>query len=235
MQFVCVCVCVECTYFIGSSFIDLVCTTCSEVVEEFDKVMKQLGSKLLNVMLLSLGLSEEEIERDSPVKDWHDMSAAIQLNSYPACPDPDRTIGLAAHTDSSFLTLLYQNGVSGLQVLRPKDHAGPMRWVTVPPILNTFTVNIGDLMHVLSNGRFRSVIHRAMVNQTRHRLSVGFFCGPAMSVTVGPINKLTGLERGPIYRPVTWQEYQRLRGKLFDKALEALKIGEVREKMACMM
>lgn len=195
-------------------------------MEEFDKVMKQLGSKLLNVMLLSLGLSEEETKLASPVKDWHDMSAAIQLNSYPACPDPDRTVGLAAHTDSSFLTLLYQNGVSGLQVLRPKDNIGPTRWVTVPPVPDTFTVNVGDLMHVLSNGRFRSVLHRAMVNQSQHRMSVGFFCGPAAGVKVGPINKLMGPERGPLYRPVTWQEYKRLREKLFDKALEALKIGE---------
>ncbi|KAJ4818616.1 Gibberellin 3-beta-dioxygenase 2 [Rhynchospora pubera] len=197
-----------------------------DVVEEFDNVMRQLGNKLLHKILLSLGLSKEDIIRACPVRDWHDMSAAVQLNSYPPCPDPDRTIGLAAHTDSSFLTLLYQNSVSGLQVLRPKDHTGPMRWVTIPPVPNTFTVNIGDLMHVLSNGRFRSVMHRAMVNPAKHRISVGFFCGPPMDVKVGPINKLTGPERGPVYRPVTWQEYQRLRRKLFDKALEAIKIGE---------
>ncbi|KAJ3694166.1 hypothetical protein LUZ60_009646 [Juncus effusus] len=201
-------------------------TSFCEVVEEYNEVMKRLANRLLQVMLLSLGLSQEEINQTGPIRDPNDMSTAIQLNSYPVCPDPDRTIGLAAHTDSGLLTLLYQNGISGLQVLRPKDDIGPTRWLTVPVVPNTFIINIGDLMHILSNGRFRSVVHRAVVNRVHHRISVGCFCGPLADVKVAPVSKLAGPERGPVYRPVTWPEYQRLRGKVFDKALQALKMQD---------
>ncbi|KAJ3694174.1 hypothetical protein LUZ60_009654 [Juncus effusus] len=198
-------------------------TSFCEVMEEYNEAMKQLASRLLQVMLLSLGLTKEEINQTGPIRESN-MSTAFQLNSYPVCPDPDRAIGLATHTDSGLLTLLYQNGISGLQVLRPKDDLGPTRWVTVPALLNTFIVNIGDLMQILSNGRFRSVLHRAVVNRVHHRISVGYFCGPLPDVQVSPFNKLTDPKQGPVYRAVTWPEYQKLRGKLFDTALESIKI-----------
>ena len=74
--------------------------------------MKNLAEKLMWLMLKSLGITEEDIN-------WSSLGgAAIQLNSYPVCPDPDRAMGLAEHTDSSLLTILYQNNTTGLQIFR---------------------------------------------------------------------------------------------------------------------
>ncbi|OAY76381.1 Gibberellin 3-beta-dioxygenase 1 [Ananas comosus] len=197
-----------------------------DVIEEYNKVMRDLAGRLLQLMLLSLGLAEEDVNWAGPTGEFGDMSTVIQLNSYPACPDPDRAMGLAAHTDSSLFTILFQNRVSGLQVLRPTGRAGPAQWVTVRPIPGAFVVNVGDLLHILSNGRFKSVVHRAVVNRTAHRVSAGFFCGPPHNIKVAPLEKLMEPTKGPAYRAVTWHEYLGLRRKLFDKALQSIKISE---------
>ncbi|KAG6407088.1 hypothetical protein SASPL_130070 [Salvia splendens] len=59
---------------------------------------------------------------------------------------------------------------NGFLVLRE----GARRWTTVPPHLGALVVHVGDLMHILSNGSYPSVLHRAKVNRTRHRLSVAY-------------------------------------------------------------
>ncbi|KAJ3694175.1 hypothetical protein LUZ60_009655 [Juncus effusus] len=200
------------------------CGSFCDIMEEYKKKMEQLSTRLFNTMLLSLGLSQVETSQLNLFGETRAMSTSMHLNSYPPCPNPDRALGLAAHTDSGLLTLLYQNGISGLQVLRLKDDFGPTRWVNVPAMPNSLVVNIGDLMHILLNGRFRSVVHRAMVNQVHHRISVGYFCGPHADVRVVPLDRLVDSEKGPVYRAVTWPEYQKLRGKFFDKALDELKL-----------
>ncbi|KAF3320388.1 Gibberellin 3-beta-dioxygenase 1 [Carex littledalei] len=201
-----------------------------EVIEEYKKAIIPLGYRLMHLMLLSLGLTEEEID-NSLIGDSTKIKNAIHLNSYPACPDPDRVVGLAPHTDTGFVTILYHNGVSGLQVLRRKDDIGPARWVTVPVVPNTFVVNICDLMHVLSNGTFHNVVHRSMVSKTNQRLSAAYFFGPQVDVKVGPLSELMGPEQGlPLYRPVTWLELQKLKSTLHDKALQSMKIdGKIEE------
>ncbi|KAL0354736.1 UNVERIFIED_CONTAM: Gibberellin 3-beta-dioxygenase 1 [Sesamum radiatum] len=92
--------------------------------------MKKLAGRLMWLMLGSLGITnEDDIKWASPAGESGGGNAAIQLNSYPACPDPDRAMGLAAHTDSTLLTILHQSNTSGLQVFRE----GSKRWITVPP------------------------------------------------------------------------------------------------------
>lgn len=46
-----------------------------------------------------------------------------------------------------------------------------------PPFEGALVVNVGDLMHILSNGRFRSVGNRAVVKGCKHRVSVAYLYG----------------------------------------------------------
>ena len=105
------------------------------------------------------------------------------VRRYPRCLDPERAIGLAAHTDSGFFTFVMQSLVPGLQLLR----RGPDRWVTVPAVPGALAVVVGDLFHVLTNGRFHSVLHRAVVNRERERVSVPYFLGPPKDMKVAPL------------------------------------------------
>lgn len=189
-----------------------------DIVEEYEEHMKKLASKLMWLALNSLGVSEEDIEWASLSSDLNWAQAALQLNHYPVCPEPDRAMGLAAHTDSTLLTILYQNNTAGLQVFR--DDLG---WVTVPPFPGSLVVNVGDLFHILSNGLFKSVLHRARVNQTRARLSVAFLWGPQSDIKISPVPKLVSPVESPLYQSVTWKEYLRTKATHFNKALSMIR------------
>ncbi|KAJ0076121.1 hypothetical protein Patl1_34381 [Pistacia atlantica] len=185
------------------------------------KKMKRLAEKLMWLMLGSLGITKEDIDWANPNSYIPDASSASQMNHYPACPDPDRAMGMAAHTDSSFLTIVYQNNVIGLQVL--KEGTG---WVTVPMIPGGLVVNIGDLLHILSNGLYPSVLHRAVVNRSKARFSVAYFYGPPATVQVSPFPKLIGPGHPSLYRPITWSEFLGIKAKCFNEALSSIRVTE---------
>ncbi|CAN4098370.1 unnamed protein product [Withania somnifera] len=191
-----------------------------EVIVEYEKEMEKLAERLMWLMLGSLGITKDDAKwAVGPKGESKEGCAALQLNSYPACPDPGRAMGLAAHTDSTLLTILHQNKTSGLQVY--KEGSG---WVTVPPIPGALVVNVGDLLHILSNGSYPSVLHRAVVNRTQHRLSIAYLYGPPSGVRVSPLSKLVDHRHPPLYRAVTWSEYLGTKAKYFDKALSSVRL-----------
>ena len=61
----------------------------------------------------------------------------------------------APHADSGLVTLLAQDGVSGLQA---KAQDG--RWIDVPPMENTLAVNFGRLLERWTGGGIKATLHR---------------------------------------------------------------------------
>lgn len=185
---------------------------------EYQNKLRGLTERLLRLMFGSLGLQQQnigwfnsEIESKSP-------QAVLQLNSYPVCPEPNQAMGMAPHTDTSLLTLVYQGSVSGLQVF--KENVG---WLPVEPIPGAFMVTVGDLMHIFCNGRFKPALHRALVNKTSHRISTAYFYGPPKDVEISPPSELIDRDHPVLYRPVTFKEYLDAKGTHFDKALEFIR------------
>ncbi|XVF43912.1 hypothetical protein PTKIN_Ptkin02bG0079600 [Pterospermum kingtungense] len=89
-----------------------------------------LMKRLLSLISQGLGLERDCFEK----KLGQTLRLPGQVNYYPACRDPELTLGLYVHTDqASALTILRQSeGVAGLQVI--KDG----KWVAVEPIPNAF-------------------------------------------------------------------------------------------------
>ncbi|KAH7855612.1 hypothetical protein Vadar_026748 [Vaccinium darrowii] len=115
---------------------------------------------------------------------FEDGSQLMVVNCYPACPEPDLTLGMPPHSDYGSLTLLLQDEVKGLQI----QHQG--RWVTVEPIPNSFVVNVGDHLEIFSNGRYKSVVHRVLVNSVKSRISVASLHSRPINSVIRPSPKL---------------------------------------------
>ncbi|GAY54539.1 hypothetical protein CUMW_157440 [Citrus unshiu] len=95
----------------------------------------------------------------------------------------------------------FQDDVPGLQVLRDGN------WVPVNPIPSTFIVNIGDQMQVLSNDRYKSVLHRAVVSRDKERISIPTFYCPSPDAVICPAKGLVDHDHPAVYRDFTYAEY----------------------------
>ncbi|KAK7265000.1 hypothetical protein RJT34_32616 [Clitoria ternatea] len=177
-------------------------TTFCNLMEECQKEMKALTERVMELMLESLGLTVDDLKWFKPKTGSNKTQALLALNSYPICPEPERAMGLGPHRDTSMLTVLYQSSCRGLQVFQDE-----MGWIPVQPVPGAIVINIGDLMHILSNGRFNNVLHRAMVNKTRHRVSFAYIYGPPSDELISPLPKLTNDNNPPLYSPVNWKDY----------------------------
>lgn len=111
---------------------------CREVVGEYCKHVRELVLRLLEAISESLGLEKEYLNKALGKHEQH-----MAINYYPTCPQPELTYGLPGHKDPNVITVLLQDGVSGLQVLRNG------KWVTVNPDPDAFVINIGDQLQVL--------------------------------------------------------------------------------------
>ncbi|KAF8039130.1 hypothetical protein BT93_B1624 [Corymbia citriodora subsp. variegata] len=162
-----------------------------EIAANYSLKTKFLYLKLLEVIRESLGVKEtapksaEDHESNQMARDLENGSQIIMVNCYPACPEPNLTLGLPPHSDYGMLTLLLQDeSVRGLQI----HHGG--RWVTLEQIPNSFVVNVGDHLEIFSNGRFKSVLHRVLVNPSLTRISIASLHTLSFDSTVRPLPKL---------------------------------------------
>ncbi|CAI9783145.1 unnamed protein product [Fraxinus pennsylvanica] len=166
----------------------------------YAKDVKFLFLTLVDAILESLGLvnkkntteekdedddeDENENEEEEILKEFEDGSQLMVLNCYPPCPQPDLTLGMPPHSDYGFLTLLLQDEVKGLQIQHKEN------WITVEPIPGSFVVNVGDHLEIFSNGRFKSVLHRVLVNSMNYRISVASLHSLPFESTMRPCPKL---------------------------------------------
>nr|GMD14880.1 feruloyl CoA ortho-hydroxylase 1-like [Ipomoea batatas] len=127
----------------------------------------------------------------------------ININYYPKCPNPDLTVGVGRHSDISTLTLLLQDDIGGLYVRKLEHEA----WSHVPPVKGALVINIGDALQIMSNGRYKSIEHRVMANETNDRISVPVFVNPRPNDIVGPLPEVLASGEKPVYKPVLYSDY----------------------------
>ncbi|OMO95491.1 Oxoglutarate/iron-dependent dioxygenase [Corchorus olitorius] len=106
-----------------------------DIMIEYSKQVMNLGYLLFELLSEALGLQTDHLKEMECAKGLTMMS-----HYYPACPQPELTMGTAKHSDGGFLTVLLQDHIGGLQILHEDQ------WVDVPPTPGALVINIGDLL-----------------------------------------------------------------------------------------
>ncbi|EOY13121.1 2-oxoglutarate and Fe(II)-dependent oxygenase superfamily protein isoform 1 [Theobroma cacao] len=166
------------------------------LVADYSDEMKVLAQRLFGLISQSLGLKASCIE-DAIGEFYQNITASY----YPPCPQPELTLGLQSHSDMGAITLLIQDDVGGLQVL--KDG----KWLTVHPLPNAILVLLADQTEIITNGKYRSSVHQAVTNASKARLSIATFHDPAKAVRISPAADLLSESSPPRYAPVVYGDH----------------------------
>jgi isopenicillin N synthase-like dioxygenase len=177
-------------------------------IEKFYDACSALALRILGAIALSLGVPARSL--DGYFQPVH--TSFLRLNYYPRCPKPERPpdlsvaaaghLGVNQHTDAGAVTLLLQDEQPGLEVF----HANA--WQLVEPRPDALVVNIGDIVQVWSNDRYRAALHRAFVHSDAERFSVAFFLNPPYSADYAPLPTVLDAEHPALYRPINWGEFR---------------------------
>lgn len=176
-------------------------TETRDVLTEYFNAVADLGRTLSRGFALALDLPEDffAAKIDQP-------TAILRLLHYPPVDKVfDPTLlpptGCGAHSDYGYLTILAQDSQGGLQV---QDRAG--QWVDVPPIDNAYVCNIGEMMSMWTNDRFRATLHRVTRVKPEARYSIPFFFHPNPDVLIETLP--TCVDPGkPLPPPITSGDY----------------------------
>ncbi|KAJ8430342.1 hypothetical protein Cgig2_008435 [Carnegiea gigantea] len=166
-------------------------------MDNYSAEVANLAMKILDCMAKALNVDTDVLRGV-----FGEGRQSFRMNYYPPCPQPDNVIGLTPHSDSVALTILLQlNDMEGLQI--KKDG----KWVSVKPVPHAFVVNIGDILEIVTNGIYKSILHRAVVNATKERLSVAAFHSPASDREIGPIPNLITVDTPARFKRISMIDY----------------------------
>ncbi|KAH0690637.1 hypothetical protein KY289_017995 [Solanum tuberosum] len=174
-----------------------------ELLEEMGSHFKKLGVVLEGMISECLGLPPNFLTN---YKNDESRDTLIGIHYFPATEN-DNT-GKQAHEDLGCFTVVYQDVVGGLEVHK-NGH-----WIPIAPSKDKLIVNIGDVIQVLSNNRFKSATHRVVRPREANRYSCTFFYNVQGDKWVEPLPQFTKeIGESPKYRGFLFGEYMQLRIK----------------------
>lgn len=142
--------------------------------------------QLEDVGMKALGVLDKQGGRtDYQSSCWNSDNTILRSLYYPAMDFSQESdaVRAAAHEDINHITLLVAASAPGLQV---KDTKG--NWHDVPHEENSIVLNIGDMLQLASDGRYRSTTHRVINpdNSRSDRVSLPLFIHPNSDTLLAP-------------------------------------------------
>jgi isopenicillin N synthase-like dioxygenase len=101
------------------------------------------ANQMLFRELISAALEAMGIIGSGVLKELESGTHMMMVNCFPACPEPELTLGMPPHSDYGFFTLLLQDQVNGLEVSDGED------WLLIDPLPGALVVNVGDHLEVI--------------------------------------------------------------------------------------
>ncbi|KAJ9179000.1 hypothetical protein P3X46_010835 [Hevea brasiliensis] len=128
------------------------------------------------------------------------MAKSLNLEEYCFADQVGLVLGLKAHAEGSGYTIILQDDVEGLQVLKDKN------WITVPTISDALLILMGDQME-------------------RERISVAVFYTPEPKKEIGPEEGSINGERPRIFNKV--KDYAEVHWEYCKQGKRALHVARV--------
>jgi isopenicillin N synthase-like dioxygenase len=153
-------------------------TACSEfrpqIYAYYTRVLA-FARKLMQAFALALDLPENYFDQATTFP-----MTGVRILHYPAQETPDASdIGIGAHTDYTFFTLVQQEKIAALQVLNANGI-----WIDAPPRPRSYVVNVGDFLSLITDNMFKSTVHRVLNKSGEERYSIPFFFSPNKEATL---------------------------------------------------
>ncbi|RDW73481.1 hypothetical protein BP6252_07388 [Coleophoma cylindrospora] len=163
-------------------------------VYRYYKSVLPLAMKLVRMFALAFDLEESAFDEyfQFPITGMRPLH-------YPPMP-PDTGaggIGLGAHADFSWLTLVLQDSIPALEVLNQDGI-----WVDANPQPGTIVCNVGQYLERHSNGKFTATVHRVRNKTGERRYSLPFFLTLDPDVNMGPLECCVEDGEKPKYDPI---------------------------------
>ncbi len=177
-----------------------------QVGTAYYRAMADLGSKLMRIFAVGLGLDENYFA--DKIDHHFSILSSIYYPAQPTPPLPGQ-LRAGAHTDYGSLTILAPTDAPGGLQVRTLDG----EWVDVPYVPGGFIINIGDMMQRWTNDQWLSNMHRvvnppAVPFVPKPRQSIAYFLHPNYDATIKCIPTcLDGAE--PKHEPILAGQYMK--------------------------
>ncbi|KAK9285516.1 hypothetical protein L1049_024710 [Liquidambar formosana] len=171
-----------------------------KTMKEFVSKLEKLAEELLDLLCENLGLEKGYLKR------------AFQGSKGP-------NFGTKGpHLMPAGIILLFQDDrVSGLQLLKDGQ------WIDVPPMRHSIVINLGDQLEVITNGKYKSVMHRVLAPTDGNRMSIASFYNPGSDAVIYPAPALVekeAEEKNQVYPKFVFDDYMKLYAALKFQAKE---------------
>uniref|UniRef100_A0A1J3DA20 Putative 2-oxoglutarate-dependent dioxygenase AOP1.2 n=1 Tax=Noccaea caerulescens TaxID=107243 RepID=A0A1J3DA20_NOCCA len=138
----------------------------SQSTHTYAMALAELDHTVMKMLYESYGMDE----RKHSASHSESTRYLLRLLSYRRQRDGEANTGFVSHTDKSFMSILHQNHVAGLQLKTMTD-----QWVGFTPSPTRFVVLSGMGLTAWSNDRIKPCYHRVVMSADEIRYSLGFF------------------------------------------------------------